>query len=107
MAASTYKLVNGNLPTPETKIKKLVKEFLILGGWFVRHNMQRRWSYKGMPDIIVTHHGITLEIEFKSKTGKQSPDQIRYQADLEEHGGHYVLARSFEDIAEYLKENNL
>ena len=107
MAASTYKLVNGNSSTPETAIKKLAKEFLILAGWFVRHNMQRRWSYKGMPDIIATHHGVTLEIEFKSKTGTQSPDQIRYQADLQEHGGHYVLARSFEDISKYLKENNL
>ncbi len=95
------------MATPETELKLAAKKYLKMTGWFVRHNLQRRYSYKGMPDIIATKYGITLEIEFKSTNGKQSPEQEQYQEDLEDHGGHYVLAYSVQTVANYIQEYNL
>ena len=44
-----------------------------------------------------TIFGARLEIEVKSATGRQSPDQRAFQAMLERFGGCYVLARSVDD----------
>ena len=95
------------MATPETELKLLLKEFLLTAGWFVRHQLQRRYSYKGMPDIFITKHGVTIEVEVKSPVGRQSSEQIQYQEDLEEHGGHYAVIRSIDNFIDYLKENNL
>lgn len=42
--------------------------------------------------------GIRLEIEVKSPTGRQSPEQAAWQKMIERFGGIYVLARSVEDV---------
>lgn len=47
----------------------------------------------GAPDIRVTAAGRSLAIEVKSPTGRQSPDQQRWQRAFEAAGGVYVLAR--------------
>ena len=97
------------MATPETEVKLLLKQYLLAAGWFVRDQLQGRYSYKGMPDMFATRHGITVEIEAKSKVGKQSPAQIQYQEDLESHGGNYALVRTIEDFEAKVKsiERNL
>ena len=42
--------------------------------------------------------GVRLEIEVKSAHGRQSKDQVNYQAMIERFGGIYILARSVEDV---------
>jgi hypothetical protein len=39
-----------------------------------------------------------LWIEVKSPTGKQSPEQVSFQKDVEARGHLYILARSMEDV---------
>lgn len=87
---------------PETAIKKQIREYLRYNGWFVRHHFAGLGSYVGMPDISATKAGITLEIEVKTPGKKQSPGQLRYEEDLQAHGGHYVLAQGYEDIELYI-----
>ena len=84
--------------TPENNVKKEIKDYLKLNGWFVRHNLQGIGCYKGMPDMKATKNGITIEIECKSKEGDQSDKQREYEQDLVDHGGHYLVARGYEDI---------
>lgn len=56
-------------------------------------------SKKGIADILaILPGGIHLEIEVKSKVGKQSPDQAIHQKRVEALGGVYILARSVKDI---------
>ena len=54
--------------------------------------------------------GIRLEIEVKSPTGRQTPEQQNYQRMIERFGGVYVLARSVDDvwnaIGRYLNDEN-
>ena len=52
----------------------------------------------GSPDIIAVIDGKFIGIEVKSKKGKQSHLQKRWQEELEKAGGMYILARSIDDV---------
>ena len=65
----------------------------------------------GSPDIFVLqysthncyHNEISIiGIEIKTKTGKQSLEQIVWQEEFEKVGGRYILARSLDDVIENL-----
>jgi hypothetical protein len=53
------------------------------------------FCFKGTPSI--------LWIEVKSETGKQSPEQKNFQQHVEEQQHFYLLARSPEDIMNWLR----
>ncbi len=95
------------MATPETIIKKEIKDYLRLTKWFCFHLMAGIGAYAGAPDLIAIKNGIVLFIEVKTKNGKMSPGQIKFRADIGNHRGYYILAREYEDIARYLKENDL
>jgi len=46
--------------------------------------------------------GRRLEIEAKTKTGRQSDQQKAFQAMIERFGGVYILARSVQDVLDVL-----
>jgi hypothetical protein len=56
---------------------------------------------KGVGDILAVHNGVFYSIECKANT-KQSPDQILFQKRLEHAGGVYIVARSIEDVDNFL-----
>lgn len=47
---------------------------------------------------IVGPHGRRIEVEFKRPGGKQSKDQITYEAMIRKHGGIYLLVDSVESL---------
>ena len=67
-----------------------------------------RWvqfGIPGQPDVMglaelssIGWLGRAIGIEVKSPTGRQSPEQQRFQAIFERFGGLYILARSVEDV---------
>lgn len=90
--------------TQETLIKKEIKTWLKLNNWFVFYVLQGLGAYKGIVDILSIKDGIVLFIEVKTKTGRQSDNQKQFEEAITSHGGHYVIARGYEDIENYLKE---
>lgn len=84
---------------PESLIKSAVRQFLELGGWFVFPIVQSALSYKGIADLCAVRGGRTVWVEIKTPTGTQSDHQRRFQADVEAHGGEYIVARSTADVA--------
>lgn len=67
-------------------------------------NRSVRFGVVGQADLTgVLPGGIRLEIETKSPTGRQSPEQIAYQACITRFGGVYILARSVEDVRATLR----
>lgn len=54
----------------------------------------------GQGDIsgLLLPHGRRLEIECKTERGRQTAEQVSFQAMIERFGGLYVLARSVEDV---------
>lgn len=95
------------MATPETAIKKEIKDWLRLHQWFVFYLLAGIGAYTGASDLIAIKKGLVLFIEVKTKNGKMSPGQLKFRADIKNHGGHYVLARSYEDVEKYLREHCL
>lgn len=65
------------------------------GKWIPRSK-----AAKGCGDIrsIMPPHGKTLEIEVKYGKDRQSADQKKYQKELEEMGGIYMIAKTWDDF---------
>jgi hypothetical protein len=63
----------------------------------------------GQADLsgIVAGSGRRLEVEIKSATGRQSPEQVAFQAMIQRFGGIYVVARSIEDVERALSHAKL
>jgi hypothetical protein len=56
----------------------------------------------GCPDIIGCYKGRFVGIEVKTPKGRQSDQQINFQAAVERAGGIYILARSVDDAVSAL-----
>ncbi len=90
--------------TPENIVKKECCDYLDFNGWFHFNIRQSRYCYKGVSDRIAMKRGIVLFIEFKTAKGKQSPDQLKFEADVKSKNCHYLVARGYKDIIEYLNK---
>ena len=82
----------------ETDIQNAIREHLRWHGWFVIRHQQTLGSHKGLSDLTAIKNGVTVYIEVKKPAGRQSEDQQQFQADIESHGGLYILAKSVEDV---------
>ena len=87
---------------PETLIRRSIVDALRLDGWDVTYHQQGPMCRKGFPDLTALKDGVTLYIEVKTQTGKQSAYQVAFENVCKAHGGKYILARSVEDIKPYL-----
>lgn len=54
---------------------------------------------EGFPDLLILHKSIAYFVEVKTPTGKQRPDQKRFQEIVESRGFIYIIARCVEDVA--------
>lgn len=75
--------------------------------WFVVYSgMHRRTSTPiGTPDFVIyADGGRVFTIETKSKTGKQTPEQLGVQLMLEKLGHKYHLIKSFEAFIEIVSK---
>jgi hypothetical protein len=86
--------------TPETAIKKAIKQYLRLKRWFVYSNLQGLGCETGLPDLTAIKQGRVLMIEVKTPKGRQSTSQISFQGIWELYGGEYMIARSVDDLIE-------
>ena len=84
--------------TPETLLKREVRRYLGLKGWFTFPILQGLGAMKGIPDIIACRAGQVLFLECKSVKGRQSEHQKEFQRMIELHGCRYLLIRSVEDL---------
>jgi Holliday junction resolvase len=85
----------------ETDIRRQVRDYLRIKGWFVFHILQGGVGvYRGITDLIAVKGGRVIFLELKTRTGRQSDYQKQFQADLEAAGGEYVLCRGVEDLQE-------
>ena len=95
---------------PETKIKQQIREYLMLNGWYAFFITQKAKNYTihtGISDIIAIKNGITIYVEVKTKYQKQRESQIKFEAEIKNHGGKYFVVRSIEDMEFYLSEEGL
>jgi hypothetical protein len=60
-------------------------------GWLVYHTYDSRRSNKGWPDLFMVRNGRALAWELKKESGKPTPDQVEWIAQLEKVPG--IMAR--------------
>lgn len=85
--------------TPETALKRSIKDFCAYAGVAVWSILQGLGSTPGIADLIGVYRGRAVAIEVKAGNNTQSDDQIAFQAAWERAGGIYILARRVEDVA--------
>jgi VRR-NUC domain. len=61
------------------------------------------YCFRGFPDIVAFYKSRLYFVEVKSKVGRQSEDQKKFQLLAEGAGLAYILARSVEDVSKYIK----
>jgi len=96
----------------EVPIQRAILDYLTLkrifhyrnnsGGFKDSNNHFYRFGALGSPDIICVIKGQFIGIEVKAPKGKQSDHQKEFQTNLEAAGGRYLLARSLDDVMNYL-----
>ena len=104
----TIRISNKKKPTKETLIKRAIKDYLSVKGWFHFPILQGLGAYPGIPDIIAMKQQTVLSgrftfckvlfIEVKSEKGKLSEKQIEFQQIVEAQSGKYLIARSIDDL---------
>lgn len=90
----------------ERDILSNIRKFLRLNGWYVIRVQQGMGCHKGLSDLIVIRKGVVVFIEVKKEKGFQSPYQKIFEAEIKIHGGNYFVARSINDVREYLGRIN-
>lgn len=97
-------------PDPDNPLHKViqrqVEQLLTWHGFFVFPNRQHALSYNGISDLTAIKDGIVYWIEIKRPIGdRQNKYQKEFQADVDSHGGLYLIIHSF-DEAQALAENH-
>ena len=88
-----YSSLNGVKLTGGSKYAILVEEI-------------RLGMLKGVSDLLVClPNGVTLNIEMKTLTGKQSKDQVAIEKTLKSLGHHYYLVREFKEFKRVINKH--
>ena len=61
------------------------------------------YVFRGFPDVTAFYNNKIYFIEVKSKTGKQSCEQKKFQELAEKSGLTYILARDITDVEKNIK----
>lgn len=93
--------------TPETAIKHTIRDYLTVHKWFVFPILQGMGAYKGISDLVACKDGKTMFIEVKAPRGKQSEHQAKFEINVKQSGCHYLIARGYEDVRDYMIKNDL
>lgn len=63
-----------------------------------------RFGLPGQADISgLLRTGRRLEVEVKTRTGKQTPEQAAFQAQIFQYGGLYLLARDIDSTLDAVR----
>ncbi len=90
----------------ESDLQYRIVDYCRSKGWFpICSGMHKRTSTPiGTPDFVIyADRGRVFTIETKSKTGKQTPEQLGIQLMLDMLGHKYYLVRSYEQFLEIVK----
>jgi len=95
--------------TPEGKVKKKVKEYLVsIGAWYympVSNGMGR----SGCPDILVCYKGRFMAFETKApgKLKNTTPNQDREIAGINKAGGMAIVVDDVEQVKEAINAKDI
>ena len=84
--------------TPETAIKRSVKQYLQIKGWFIFPLLAGLGAYKGIADFYAIKDGRGIWMEIKTPTGKQTEHQVKFEQNIQSRGGEYMIVRDVQEL---------
>lgn len=88
----------------ETEIKQYIKDH---GGLCYKIHGGDLYQETGIPDLLVCWKGLFFGIEVKDPQGKPSVMQLAQGVRIKKAGGHFIIAKSVQDVINYTKEKGL
>lgn len=88
----------------ENEIKNYIKE---LGGLCYKIHGGDLYQETGIPDLLCCIHGLFVGIEVKDPHGKPSAIQLAQGVRIKNAGGHFLIAKSVEDVKEFLDKEGI
>jgi len=82
----------------EKDVTKSIRAYLKTIGIFHWKVWQGLGSKKGISDLIAIDKGVSMFIEIKTPTGRLSPGQEEFLAEVNYHGCVGIVVRSVDDI---------
>lgn len=95
-------------PHKEKQIENSIKEYITnLGGLCYKIHGGDLYQETGIPDLLVCYKGLFMGIEVKDPGGKASAIQLAQGARIQKAGGHFLIAKSLQDVVNYMEEKGL
>ena len=92
----------------EKRIENEIKAFIKgRGGLCYKIHGGDLYQETGIPDLLVCWNGLFFGIEVKDPQGKPSLIQLAQGARIQKAGGHFIIAKSVQDVKDYIKEKGL
>lgn len=97
------KIRNAARAPKESEIQAAIRDWLRWNKWFVVKIHQSLGSVRGIADLYALKNGRSVWIEVKTPAGRLSEHQEKFRDEVLAHGGEYLVARSVEDVEQYLR----
>ena len=92
----------------EKEIENEIKEYIKnCGGLCYKIHGGDLYQETGIPDLLCCWGGLFFGIEVKDLQGKPSAIQLAQGARIKKAHGHFIVAKSLQDVKDYIKEEGL
>ena len=88
----------------EEDIKAYIKQ---CGGLCYKIHGGDLYQETGIPDLLCCWGGLFFGIEVKDPGGKPSAIQLAQGARIKKAGGHFLIAKSLQDVKDYVEKKGL
>lgn len=88
----------------ENEIKAYIKE---CGGLCYKIHGGDLYQESGIPDLLCCWGGLFFGIEVKDPAGVPSAIQLAQGARIQKAHGHFLIAKSVQDVKDYVEEKGL
>jgi hypothetical protein len=92
----------------EKKIENEIKAYITAcGGLCYKIHGGDLYQETGITELLVCWGGLFFGIEVKDPGGKPSAIQLVQGARIKKAGGHFIIAKSVQDVIDYIKKEGL
>ena len=92
----------------EKEIENSIKEYITsCGGLCYKIHGGDLYQESGIPDLLCCWGGLFFGIEVKDPNGEPSVIQLIQGARIKKAGGHFLIAKSLQDVKDYIYEKGL
>lgn len=96
------------IPRNEKAIENEIKKYITdCGGLCYKIHGGDLYQETGIPDLLCCWGGLFFGIEVKDPGGKPSTIQLAQGARIKKAGGHFIIAKSLQDVKDYINKEGL